>query len=348
MAVIQLKYVERFKDRHGTTRYYFRRRLGARTPLPGIPGSDEFMTAYQKALNAEVPEIGADHHHPRSFAALVVMYFRSPNFLRLKASSQRCTRQVMERFVAEHGHGLVAQMKREHVDKIIGRKSDTPAAANTLLKRIRTLIRYAIAHQWRESDPTTGVVKFREGEYHTWTEDELAIFETRWPLGTRERTAYALALYTGQRRADVCRMTWAHITGEKIRVVQEKTGAKLDIPMHAQLKSALAAWPRTHVTIIVSGRPAQYTVESFGNLMADAMALAGLPKRCVLHGLRKAAARRLADAGCTAHQIAAITGHKSLSEVERYTRAADQSRLAEAAIHKLPGANGSKQSKNHG
>ena len=52
------------------------------------------------------------------------------------------------------------------------------------------------------------------------------------------------------------------------------------------------------------------------------------------HGLRKAAARRLAEAGCTMHEIAAITGHASLSEVQRYTRAADQARLARAAMDK--------------
>ena len=55
---------------------------------------------------------------------------------------------------------------------------------------------------------------------------------------------------------------------------------------------------------------------------------------CSAHGLRKAAARRLAEAGCTAHEIGAITGHISLSELVRYTRAADQRRLAEAALAK--------------
>ena len=62
---------------------------------------------------------------------------------------------------------------------------------------------------------------------------------------------------------------------------------------------------------------------------------AGLPKRCVTHGLRKAAARRLAEAGCTANEIAAITGHATLQEVSRYTKAAEQRRLAVSAIRRL-------------
>lgn len=62
---------------------------------------------------------------------------------------------------------------------------------------------------------------------------------------------------------------------------------------------------------------------------------AGLPKRCVTHGLRKAAARRLAEAGCTANEIAAITGHATLQEVSRYTKAAEQRKLAQAAMRRL-------------
>jgi integrase len=53
------------------------------------------------------------------------------------------------------------------------------------------------------------------------------------------------------------------------------------------------------------------------------------------HGLRKSAPIRLANAGCTAHEIAAITGHRSLREVEHYTRAADQERLARQAMRRM-------------
>lgn len=53
------------------------------------------------------------------------------------------------------------------------------------------------------------------------------------------------------------------------------------------------------------------------------------------HGLRKACARRLADAGATAHEIASITGHKTLAEVQRYTAAANRKTLADSAAEKL-------------
>ena len=331
---VNLRHVVRQRDRHGRWRYYFRRGHGPRTALPGEPGCPEFMAAYQQAT-ANV-QLGAARYAAGTFGALAAEYFRSVKFKRLGNATQAVTRGIVERFVAVHGHRLVAQMVRKHVERLVAEKADTPAAANNFLKRLRVLLRFAIALGWRKDDPTIGVTRFKEGEWHSWTEDEIAAFEARWHVGSLERTAFALHLYTAQRRADVCVMTWADIAGSKIRVVQAKTGAKLQIEIHPHLRAVLDAWPRKHLTILTSSKGAQYTVESYGNLMADAIEAAGLPARCVLHGLRKAAARRLAEAGCTEKQIAAVTGHRTLSEVARYTRAAEQERLASAAILSLP------------
>ena len=63
--------------------------------------------------------------------------------------------------------------------------------------------------------------------------------------------------------------------------------------------------------------------------------MAGLPTGCSAHGLRKAAARRLAEAGCTPSQIKSITGHKSLRDVTTYTEAVDQPLVARKAIDGL-------------
>jgi len=92
-----------------------------------------------------------------------------------------------------------------------------------LLKRIRTLTRYAIALKWIDIDPTAGVGSYRSKEIHTWTDDELELFEARWLPGTRQRLAYSLHLYTGQRGSDICPMAHMDIHGDAIDVVQEKT-----------------------------------------------------------------------------------------------------------------------------
>ena len=84
------------------------------------------------------------------------------------------------------------------------------------------------------------------------------------------------------------------------------------------------------------GKP--WSNAGFGNKFRDWCDAAGLPQ-CSAHGLRKAAAAKLAELGCTAHEIMAITGHESIQEVERYTKAAEQKRLAKSAMRKLQGQN---------
>jgi integrase len=330
---VKLKYVDRFVDRHGAIRYYFRRPKGKRIPLPGMPGSAEFIDAYKVALGGgKLVGEQRPRGDPGTFARLAIDYFASSDFQRLKPNTKRGYRSQIERFVAEHGHRLVADLKRDHVKKIIAAKADTPGAANDLLKKLRILIKFAIEAKWRLDDPTIQIKKFKGGEHHTWSEEEIAAFEARWPLGSRARTAFALHLFTGQRLSDVCRMAWPDIESDVIRVVQDKTGAKLWIPLHRELKAALDAWPKEHVAILTTGQGRPFTAKGFGNWMADVIGAAGVPDHCVLHGLRKAAARRLAEAGCSAKEIASITGHASLVEVERYTKAADQKRLARAAV----------------
>lgn len=334
-SLIHLPYIQAFRDRHGKMRYYFRRH-GRRVALPGLPGSEPFLAAYQRALKDFVDAAPAVRKGVKSgsFDALAHLYFSSPHFLSLEQVTQRNYRAIIERFNQSHGHRLVAEMRREHVDKIIGAMADRPGAATTLLKRLRTLTRYAMEIGWISKDPTAGAKGFRSNEFHTWTEDEIAQFEERWPTGSKQRLAYALLLYTGQRGSDVHRMTWSDIAGLTIRVSQQKTGEKLIIPIHPELQTELALAPKNAAAIIATEYGKPFTVKGFQNFMADSIRAAGLPERCKAHGLRKAAARRLAEAGCTAKQIAAITGHRTLAEVERYTRAADQERLAMQAIEK--------------
>jgi integrase len=337
MTRIHLRYVDRFVDRHGHVRHYFRRPGGKRIALPGAPGSDEFMSAYKAALAGKDMPVAEPkvRGEPGTFSRLAAHYFASPDFLRLRTRTQYVYRLVIERFLVEHGHRRVVEMRRDDVKKIMALKAATPGSANDLLKKIRTLIKFAIDTGWRADDPTLRIKTFPEHEFHTWTEDEIAQYEKHWPIGSRERTAYALHLYTGQRRGDVARMAWTDVVGNAINVVQAKTGARLTIPLHPNLSAALRAWPRKHVVMLTTAFNKPFTNAGYGNMMADAIAAAGLPDRCVLHGLRKAAARRLAEAGCSEKEISAVTGHTTLKEVARYTRAADQKRLAAGAVAKL-------------
>ena len=331
-GLIRLKYVHAFRDRTGRMRYYFRRH-GKRIALPGLPGSDQFMAAYATQLNVEKRDVEQrPKAAPGTFAALALRYYGSPQYQSLSATSRSNYRRVIDGFLEQHGHRRIDQMTREHVDIIIGKMANKPGAGIFLLKRLRTLVRYAMALGWTDRDPTAGVKGYQSKEIHTWTEDEIAIFEKRWPEGSRQRRAFALLLYTGQRGSDVHRMLWSDLVADTIRVVQQKTKTKLVIPLHESLSHLLSMGERDGEAILTTiyGKP--FTVKDFGKMISDAIREAGLPRRCVAHGLRKAAARRLAEAGCSTSEIMAITGHKTLAEVERYTRAAEQERLARRAI----------------
>jgi integrase len=328
-------------DQRGNRFVRFRKN-GFSTYIPGTPWGETFMRAYAAALDGvkeQAANIGASRIIPGSINALVVSYYRSPEFRGLKPSTQAARHCMIERFRNEHGDKPVARLTRQHVKDIIGAKADMPEAANNLLKSLRGLLSYAVSIDMIRHSPASDVKKYRSRSdgFHTWSESEIARFQELHPIGTRAGLALALLLYTAQRRGDVIRMGWQHVRGDLLCVRQQKTGTALSIPMHPELMRALALVPRTNLTFLMTERGRPFAGGGFSNWFRRQCNAAGLPQ-CSAHGLRKAAATRLGDAGCSAHQIMAITGHKSLSEVARYTEAADQARLARQALQAQLGA----------
>jgi integrase len=324
-------------DQHGKRRVRFRRH-GFSTYLSGTPWSDAFMRAYGNALEGvqeQRKEIGSARTIPGSFDALCVSYYRAPEFRGLKDSTQAVRRNIIERFRALHGTKPLKGLRHKHISDIIGAKVDTPEAANNLLKVLRVLLDYAVSQEMIDSNPASSVKRYRSrgGGIHTWTEEEIAQFEAHHAIGTKPRLSLALLLYTAQRRSDVVRMGKQHITGDNIAVRQQKTDTPLLIPIHPHLAQALATTQR-NLTFLVTERGAPFTSAGFGNWFRDQCDAAGLPQ-CSAHGLRKAAATRLANAGCSNEQIKAITGHRSDSALAPYVRAANQHLLARQAIKSL-------------
>ena len=204
--------------------------------------------------------------------------------------------------------------------------------ANLTKRVLQAVYKYAIKAGWVDANPIIGIDPFKGGTHHTWTEGELQTFERRWPVGTRQRLAYALLLYTTQRVGDVAKMHRSDLVAGELHVIQQKTGAELYLPFVDEIQKALTAFPAKGLTLFgrADGKP--MTRAGLTRFMKDAIAEAGLPAKCVPHGLRKAGMRRMAEAGKTEKQIAAVSGHKSLREVQRYTEAADQRRLARDAM----------------
>lgn len=343
MTRIRLKHINSFKDRHGKVRFYFRRPGCKSVALPGLPGSTEFMRAYEMALAGETTpaiEIGAGRVKPGTVAALTLAYFNSVAFGNLAQGTQRERRIILEKFVAGHGEKRVLMLQRNHVEKMIAAKSQTPSAAVNFLTAVRSLMQFGVESGILKDNPALGVKrpKIRSDGHRTWTEEHIAAFEARHPIGSKARLGFALLLHTAQRVGDVLRMGVQHVKDGAIHVRQDKTGTPLTIPILPELQAVFDETPPSeHLTFLTSryGRP--YTPRGFTDAFAVWREEAGLPKGLVPHGLRKAACRRFAEHGCSSKEIAAWSGHLSLREVERYTKAADQERLARSAMARLRG-----------
>jgi integrase len=295
------------------------------------------MEAYHAAL-AGLPISGsAARLESGSLSAAIVAYYLHNSFLYgFSVETQKMRRAILERFRSDHGARPIAMLQREHIAKILGSKR--PFAARNWLKTIRGLMQFCLEVGLIKEDPTVGIKPAKAGKtegFHTWTEDEIAQYEARHPIGSRARLAMALLLYTAQRRSDIVRIGPQHVRNDTMVVRAQKTsrttGVTLEIPIHPVLAEVLAKTPSAHLTFLVTEAGAPFTAAGFGNKFREYCDEAGLG-HCSAHGLRYAQCTRLADAGCSAHQIAAISGHRSLKMVEKYTRAADQRRLARAAI----------------
>lgn len=347
MTKIKLRYVISDVDRHGNARHYFRRdRKQPKIRLRGQPGSPEFMADYHAAMDGRLTASGATqrpHEVVGTFRALAHQYYHWSDFQKLAIRSQQTRRNILEAFMVEFGVLPYAKFERRHVRAVMEAKAGQGkfGAANSLLKVLRHMFKYAVQFELVRDDPTRGVRKaeYRKSPIHSWTLAEVEQYEAHWPIGTPQRLALALLLYTGQRRQDMVLFGRQHIKDGALVFTQRKSlhlehPVTLEIPILPELQAIIDATPRTGLTLLESQQGKGFTAAGFGNRFREWCDKAGLPQ-CSAHGLRKAAATRLADLGATPHQIASITGHRTLAEVAHYTRAADQKRAARGSIHML-------------
>jgi integrase len=339
------RFVHGYIDRHEKPRWYFRRKGFEQISLPGLPWSPEFMQAYEAAMAGQPIEINAKRVKPGTMRALAVFYFNSIAYRSMAPSTQSVYRNIIERFCEDKGATGVAYgdmpaagMRREHIVRLMAARAAKPDSANGLRKVLRAMMAHAVEIEMRKDDPTRDVkpIKVKTDGFHSWTEAEIEQFEAKHPIGSKARLAFSLLLYSGQRRSDVVTMGRQHIRDGVIHVRQQKTRAELDIPIMPELLAVIADTPKDNLTFLVTQFGKPFTAAGFGNWFRERCNEAGLP-HCSAHGLRKAASRRLAEFGCTIHEVAAITGHASLREVQRYTKGADQKRLAASAMQKMKG-----------
>jgi integrase len=352
----EFPYVDRVRI-NGTVYLYYRHARGARTALPGPFGSPAFKDAWaiEHARRLTLAET-KDRTAPvapagPTFRALIQSYTQHHEASQnLKDRSRKAYDGAYKKILAEFGDLTVAGATTTDLRAFLSTMAKTPAAANRVLSRLRTLYRYAqeLPEFNVTRDPTAPINGFKTGTHHTWTEPEIELYRARWPLGTIERRALELFLGTGQRIGDVAALTWSDYQGGVFFITPQKTDAlpeptELEIPPTEELRVILEREERYGEYVLARPDGSRFTTSSLDHLMRTAAAAAGLrgeerkkkKKLCTPHGLRKAQCRRLAEVGCTAPEIQAITGHRSLKEVERYIKAADRKPMARSAIGKI-------------
>lgn len=332
-------WVSEYHDRHGKARYRFRRKGYAQYLFKNAPGTEGFRQEYEackSGIAAERIDPGMDRIVPGTFNDLIARYYRSPEFLDPGARTQVVYRGVIERWRPKYGNAKVRDLQARHIADMMAEMLPHRTAANMLRKRLRALMDFAIRQGMAQSNPVAATKPYRiESEgFHTWSEDEIAQYQDRHPIGTKARLALDLMLWTGQRGGDARIMGPAHVSNSRIRITQEKTGATVSLPILAPLAASILAVKSGALVYLISEHGKPYSRKGFGNKFRQWCDEAGLPQ-CSAHGLRKAAARRFAEAGCSNQQIKAWTGHTTDSEVSRYTAAADQVTMADAAAVKL-------------
>jgi integrase len=269
---------------------------------------------------------------------LLASWQRSPEWARL-APNTKAQYTTYSRPLLGLEHLPVKQLTRrhllEHRDAVAASRGN--GAGIAFSRAASAALSWALDRGWIEHTPAQRLRKgLPSGHLPAWTDQEAETAMRRLPEHLRR--AIVLALYTGQRRGDLIAMPWSAYDGRAIRLTQEKTGQALVVPAPAELRAELDEWRReTSSTLILVnkfGRPWQGSnlSKQLGAALAE---IEGFPAGRNIHGLRKLAARNLAQAGCTLHEIAAITGHQSLSMLQLYTKSVDQEQAAEAAIIKL-------------
>jgi integrase len=332
------------RDRYGVWRHYLRRPGFKRVALSGLYGSEEFALSYALAMGGKVTavphEIGAGRTVAGSLNALIASYLNSKHWTApppegLAKNSKHTRKPIIEKLRSgPWGNVMLHDIERRHVRAILDRVAKGHQRKHWL-KTMRSMFAHGVEVGLLDDDPSVGIkVKLPKSDgYHTWEASEIEQYRDYWPLGTEARLALELGLETASRRCEIARIGRQHIRNGRIRVARVKGCNAVDIPISAALQAALDAMPANAGLTYLP-----YTPEQLGDKFAEWATEAGLAQACRLHGLRKSRTAQLASSGASAHVIMAITGHKSLSEVQRYADRYDRVAAADAAMALLQAA----------
>lgn len=353
------EYVTRYRDRHGKWRCRFRRAGFPGGHFKAELGTEEFREEYKAFMNPEAPREAAKaaaeaRTIPGSAGDLQRRYYSVPERLGPTEVTQGKVRSVLDRgffegretwplsgITFEHIEAMLAARRAKFRNEETKRWEGGIEATRKLRKELVRLFDYAIKAQLMTVNPATQAerVKVAPAErstgFYAWSEEDIGMYRARWPLGTKQRLAMELMLWTDQRKVDAIHLGRQHVRGGRFVIRQTKTGKTLTLTIAAPLANAIAAMPPSdHLCFIVTEWGKPFSVKGFGGWFREQCDAAGLPQ-CTAHGLRKATLRRMAELEETNASMKSVSGHSKDDEVSRYIESANQKKLADAAIKRL-------------
>jgi integrase len=333
-------HLHRQVTRHGKSVWYVRVGKGPRTRIRAEYGTPEFDAEYQAALTgAPRPKKG-----PQSgtLAWLIARYRETTSWTKLKPATQRQRENIFLQVIKTGGGQPYAAVTRVGIEQAREKRGATPHQSRNFLDAMRGLFRWALGAGFVKVDPTAGVKnpKRPKGDgFRPWTQEDVAAYQRRWPVGTRQRVWLDVLRYTGLRRGDAVRLGPQHVRDGIATITTEKSNFTVEVTLAILpvLAATLAAGPCGEHTFICGESGGSLTKESFGNLFKDACKAAGVLGSA--HGLRKIAATTAANNRATVAELNAVFGWRGSAMASLYTEKADRRKLALEAIGKLDGGN---------
>ncbi len=297
-------HLQRETTRHGKTVWYVRIDKGRRVRIKAPFGTSEFHAEYQAALTGTVrpatvgPTVG-------TLAWLVQRYRDTSAWQELSPATRRNRENHFRQIIETAGDKPFSKINQAAISAGKERRAHTPAQARNFLDAVRGLFRWALEAQLIKIDPTAGIKnpKRKKGDgFKAWKEADVEAYETRWPVGTKERVWFDVLCFTGARRGDAVMIGRQHVRDGVLTFRTEKGGEEIEvsIPILPALKRTLEAGPTGDLAFICGAKGRPFTKESFGNEFSAAARAAGIRKSA--HGVRKIAATRCADNGASVHQ----------------------------------------------
>jgi integrase len=302
-------------------------------PLPPRSDIAGFGAAYASCLAARTKRESAAAE--LTVTDLCRLYEKSPKFRELSQGTQRLYGFGLAYLCSRLPTAPAGLLEQKDIARLVDGKADTPGAANSLLRTINAMYKWARKRGHVSNDPGKDIETLDMGEHEPWPRHVLEA-----ALGADDATirlAVHLLYYSALRIGDALALRWSDIRDGAIYVTPQKTRrtrGEMKIPIHRELAAELARHVPKGVRVL-SGEggkpPTQDTLRRKLKAFAESHGADVVP-----HGLRKNAVNALLEAGCSVAETAAISG-QTLGMVEHYARARAQGDLATAAILRWEG-----------